>query len=144
MVLFDILQLPRTVILHSEKLTHPIVFLFFFGGPVSSLLRFYCIFHYSIHFTLEWWPIQIPIVHSRHIQLCKEKSLELSSRQAISYLGIIIFTFGTFVYLIYRYVTTNFSYKIESKRSRRRYYSYLCIIITHFEEEKKFVFVIFF
>ena len=31
----------------------------FIGGPVSPLLRFYCIFHYSIHFTLEWSPIQV-------------------------------------------------------------------------------------
>ena len=26
----------------------------FIGSPVSLLLRFYCIFHDSIHFTLEW------------------------------------------------------------------------------------------
>ena len=33
---------------------------FFIGGPVSPLLRFYCIVHYSIHITLEWSPIQVP------------------------------------------------------------------------------------
>ena len=31
----------------------------YIGGPVSPLLRFYCTFHYSIHFTLEWSPIQV-------------------------------------------------------------------------------------
>ena len=31
----------------------------FIGGPVSLLLRFYCIFNYSIHFTLEWLSIQV-------------------------------------------------------------------------------------
>ena len=28
-------------------------------GFVSPLVRFFCIFHYSIHFTLEWSPIQV-------------------------------------------------------------------------------------
>ena len=31
----------------------------FIGGPVSPLLRLYSIFQYSIHFTLEWSPIQV-------------------------------------------------------------------------------------
>ena len=47
------------------RIAHPVCFLcvcFFasgvnIGGPVSPLLRFYSIFHCSIHFTLEWSPI---------------------------------------------------------------------------------------
>ena len=35
----------------------------FHGGSVSPPLRFYCIFHYSIHFTLEWSPIQVLTNH---------------------------------------------------------------------------------
>ena len=39
-------------------------FFFFFWGvfiwcPVSPFLRFYCIFHCNINFTLEWSPIQV-------------------------------------------------------------------------------------
>ena len=34
-------------------------FFFFGGGSVSPLLRYYCIFNDSIHFTLEWSPIQV-------------------------------------------------------------------------------------
>ena len=50
----------------SETVGTYLLYIYFFlhqelyiGGPVSPLLRFYCTFHYSIHFTLEWSPIQV-------------------------------------------------------------------------------------
>ena len=54
--------------INDEFTIHSVIFfyfLFFFAsvnfiwGPVSPLLKFYCIFHYNIHFTLEWSPIQM-------------------------------------------------------------------------------------
>ena len=68
----------------------------FIGVPVSPLLRCYCIFPYSIHFSLEWSPIQVLTMHGPScLTSVIIRELVFSTWYCSSWLGIAVAVYYT-------------------------------------------------